>query len=79
MNDSPKKWYYKLWFIIAMLIAVGPFAFPLLWKSPEFNKLTKWILTILFLGLTAAALWLSVETVKFAVKRFEELRATLLF
>ena len=82
MNDlnnlKNSKWYHRSWFVVLMLIAFGPFAFPLLWKSSKFSRGMKWALTILFTVLTIAAVWLSVETVKLVLKRFEEIRASLL-
>ena len=34
------------WYVIWMLLVVGPFAFPLLWQSRRFSQRTKLILTI---------------------------------
>ena len=82
MNDlnnlKNSKWYHRSWFVVLMLIAFGPFAFPLLWKSSSFNKPLKWFLTALFTVLTVLALWGSVETFKLVWKQFEDLRAVLL-
>ncbi len=83
-NEAPpaappkEKWFHHIWFVVAMLLAAGPFAFPLLWKSSQFSRGAKWVLTILFILLTIAAIWLSVESVKLVLKQFQELRATLL-
>lgn len=66
-----------MWFVIGMLLAAGPFAFPLLWKSSEFNRGAKWALTILFLLLTALAVWLSIESGKLLMKEYEDLKALL--
>lgn len=46
-------WYYSRWFVLLMLtpFALGPFALPLLWKSPAFSKPAKWWLTL------GTALW----------------------
>ncbi len=41
-----KKWYYGLGPVLTALFLFGPFAFPLLWKSPRFNFLWKIILTV---------------------------------
>ena len=76
-SDTKKKWYHNIWFVIGMLLAVGPFAFPLLWKSPNFSRSLKWVITVLFVILTVFAVWLSVESVKLVWKQFEEIRATL--
>ncbi len=45
------KWYYNRWFVLIMLtpLVLGPFALPFLWKSPQFSRLAKLILTCLTL------------------------------
>lgn len=72
-----KKWYYKLWFVIIMLLAVGPFGFPLLWKSSDFSKGMKWALTILFTAITITCFWGLIETIRFALKQFQELQSAM--
>lgn len=74
-----RKWYHEVWFVIAMLLAIGPFAFPLLWKSPLLGPKAKWWLTVLFVFLTLVVLWTGFESVKFTLKHFEEIRASLPF
>ncbi len=69
-----KKWYYKIWFVVAMLLVAGPFAFPLLWKSSEFSRPAKWVITILFLIVTVLAVWGTVETGKYVWKEFQSIR-----
>ncbi len=77
-KETPKsKWFHHLWFIIGMLIVVGPFAFPLLWKSPNLSISLKWMLTILFTALTIAMVWFSVITGKAVWKEVESLRSVL--
>ena len=51
---STTRWYYRLSFVLLMLFVVmGPFALPLLWKSPEFKRPVKMLLTVLVLIFTA--------------------------
>ncbi len=76
-GEAKRKWYHNFWIVIAMLVTLGPFAFPLLWKSPSFSTHLKWALTILFTALTVLMIWLSIETIKLVLKQFEEIRATL--
>ncbi len=54
-NSSGSKWYYGLVPVFLGLILMGPFAFPLLWKSPQFNLFWKVLLTFL---VAAATLWM---------------------
>lgn len=74
---SEDKWFYRLWFVIAMLFVAGPFAFPLLWKSPRISFSLKWILTVLIIILTVVALWLSLETGKAVWKEIQSLQSVL--
>ncbi len=62
-TDAPAgrkpKWYYNQWLILFLLtpVALGPFALPLLWKSPRFTPAAKLVLTLLTLVWTAAFVW----------------------
>ena len=40
------KWYHKKWAVLLILATVGPLGLPLLWKSPEFGRVSKWIMTV---------------------------------
>jgi hypothetical protein len=40
-------------------VSVGPFALPLVWLHPRYNKITKSILTIIILGFSV---WLYIMT-----------------
>lgn len=50
-----QKWYYTIPSVFLALLLFGPFAFPLLWKSPEFNRPWKIGLTV---GITLLTLYL---------------------
>ncbi len=41
------------WYVIGMLLAVGPFALPLLWTSPRFSRTAKivWTLVVILVAL----------------------------
>jgi len=56
-DSSHPKWYFSVWFIIAMLFLVlGPLALPLLWKSPRFPRAAKVVLTVVVFLYTALLL-----------------------
>ena len=78
-DEKPKqeKWYYQIWFIVIMLFVMGPFAFPLLWKSPKLSSQMKWVLTILIILLTLATFWMSAELIKVILKQAKEIQALL--
>ena len=69
MNESigesgKQKWYLKWWSVVILLAAIGPFAFPFLWKSKDFNLFWKWSLTIVVSILTFALIWSTWQVLK---------------
>lgn len=58
-----------VWYVIAMLLAVGPFALPLLWTSPRFSRTAKitWTVIVVLVALlcivTVAALGPALEQI----------------
>ena len=52
-RPKPKtKWYHSTSAIIIGLILIGPFALPLVWKTPKYNPTTKAIITVVVLIVT---------------------------
>ena len=73
MENNPKKpWYLRWWTVLAALITIGPFAFPLLWQSKDFNLFWKWFLTLIFVAITVLAIWASWATVKFVIQTMKD-------
>jgi hypothetical protein len=56
------------------LLLLGPFAFPLLWKSPAFNRFWKIALTVVFTALTVYLLWGTGEIIKYVLKEAKQLQ-----
>lgn len=57
IDKTPKpktKWYHTNTGVIFALLAIGPFALPLVWINPEYKTHIKILLTILILG---GSLW----------------------
>ena len=57
MSEAPEqgkkpRWYYGVMSVLTALVILGPFAFPLLWKSPKFNLTFKILLTVVVIALT---------------------------
>lgn len=51
--DKPKtKWYYNTSFVVTVLLTLGPFAIPLVWRNPHYKPITKWIITIIVIAVT---------------------------
>jgi hypothetical protein len=68
---------HRRWFVLLMLFAaLGPLAFPLLWRSPQFSTAWKILLTIAVTLLTAAIVWLLWIQVGILVEAFRELSRT---
>lgn len=79
---APSRWYYNVWFVLFMIspVALGPFALPLLWKSPGFSRRAQLALTVL----TAAwTIWLTLYTVQHVIpavmERMNQLSGSLAF
>jgi len=69
------KWYYKpINVILALFLVLGPFGLPLLYKSPEFNKASKIILTILVIVYTLLLIYSTFEIGRFTYEKIEELK-----
>jgi hypothetical protein len=69
------KWYLNPISVILLLFFVlGPFALPLLYKSPKFSKTLKTILTIAVLVYTLFMIFASLEIGRELYQRMEELR-----
>jgi len=46
MDKSIQKWYLKKSVLIVAILTIGPFALPLIWFNPSFNKRVKVLLSI---------------------------------
>lgn len=69
------KWYLRpVGVIILLFLVLGPFALPLLYKSPKFNKTLKIILTIVVIIYTSYLIFSSLEIVREVYRRMEELQ-----
>ncbi len=79
MSETRKvKWYLKPMGIVLLLFFVlGPLGLPLLYKSPNFSKKIKIILTIVVLIYTSYLVIASVEIAKKIYIKMEEYQDTL--
>ncbi len=63
--DNEVKWYYRPWVIILLMVLfVGPFGLPLLYKSPRFSKFWKVIITFFIIGFTIYMTYVTIHTCK---------------
>ena len=65
------KWYYGIVAVMSALILLGPFAFPLLWKSPRFNLTWKILLTAVFTAATVYCLAAAWQIVALVLQEFK--------
>jgi len=49
-EGRPLDWYYRVSYVVAMLMLVGPLALPLLWRSPHFSRSAKWVWSVIVVG-----------------------------
>ncbi len=72
MNLGPTtRWYYRVPFVLLMLFVVmGPFALPLLWKSPDFKPWAKVLITVLACIFTVWLVWKIVVISKQIIAQF---------
>ena len=74
-EDGRVKWYLRPISVILLLFFVlGPFGLPLLYKSPQFSKTLKIILTIAVIIYTSYLILASLEIGRELYKRMGELQ-----
>ena len=77
LNKKNTKWYFKPIPIIVAVFVVGPFAIPLIIKSPALKKWQKITIVVLIILLTAWAIKLSVNVYGIFMKDMANLQETL--
>ena len=58
------KWYYSTITAIIAVLAVGPFALPLVWRNPRYSFVTKLAVTVGIIGLTVGLCYIMGEMYK---------------
>ena len=77
-EEGRVKWYLRPISVVLLLFFVlGPFGLPLLYKSPQFSKTAKIILTIAVVIYTSYLIFASVKMVRELYTRMEELSGIL--
>jgi len=71
------KWYLRPVTIIIAILAVGPFAIPLVWLSPAFKKWLKVTLTVLLILLSIVLVKCSMQAYSLLLKEMQALQAVL--
>jgi hypothetical protein len=74
-EDGKIKWYLRPISVVLLLFFVlGPFALPLLYKSPKFSKTLKIILTLVVIVYTSYLIFATLEIGRELYRRMEELQ-----
>ena len=61
-QEEKIKWYFRpVPVLVLLFVVIGPFALPLLYKSPHFNKFWKVLLTIVVVIFTCYLIWASIK------------------
>lgn len=77
MTEDPKaqvKWYLKPVAVIVAILVAGPFAIPLIWLSPAFNKWWKIILTVAVIAVTVWTINLAAGIFQQMLKDLQQLQ-----
>ncbi|MFH1717379.1 MAG: zinc ribbon domain-containing protein [Planctomycetota bacterium] len=56
-RPQSKKWYYSTPSVVMAVLCLGPLALPLIWRNPNYKPLTKAIVTLLVLAVTALCVY----------------------
>jgi hypothetical protein len=74
-RNGKVKWYLRpIGVVLLLFFVLGPFGLPLLYKSPEFSKTLKIILTIAVILYTSYLIFASVEIARELYSRMGELQ-----
>jgi len=58
-GPAKTKWYFSGFAVVLALLSFGPFALPLVWLHPHYQKITKFFLTIAIVGFSIWAYFLT--------------------
>lgn len=74
METKKNAWYLEpIAVILLLFFALGPFALPLLYKSPKFGSGAKISLTILTLLFTGTVIFYSYQAINQTLQRLDEM------
>jgi hypothetical protein len=57
-KHRPKKWYFATPTVVIALLCLGPLALPLVWFNPRYKAMTRIIITVVVLVVTALCMYL---------------------
>jgi hypothetical protein len=79
MSSVPNRppWFLRPAAIVFAILAIGPFAIPLVWMSGSFKKWQKWTVTAALVILTVFLLKAGADIYKLLLKDLQDLRTIL--
>ncbi|MCX5679861.1 MAG: hypothetical protein NTZ95_04310 [Candidatus Omnitrophica bacterium] len=72
-NEGRVKWYLRPLGIFMIILMAGPFALPLVWKSPSFKRWHKVAITLLLFVLTIWLVNSSLELYRILLKELKSI------
>jgi hypothetical protein len=77
-KEEKAKWYLRpIGVVLLLFFVLGPFAIPLLYKSPQFSKTLKIVLTIVVMIYTSYLIIATVEIARNLYIKMEEFQGML--
>ncbi|MHC4495844.1 MAG: zinc ribbon domain-containing protein [Planctomycetota bacterium] len=70
---QPRKWYLATGSMVIALLCLGPAALPVVWLNPRYRSITKAIITVIVLTVTALCLYLVVYLSGHTLRQLDEL------
>ena len=67
------KWYYSTITVIIAVLALGPFALPLVWRNPRYSFVTKIAVTVGIIALTVGLCYIMGEMYKNVLDQVRDL------
>ncbi|MDD5156235.1 MAG: hypothetical protein PHF11_07135 [Candidatus Omnitrophica bacterium] len=71
--ENQTKWYFRTTWVIIAFLFVGPFALPLVWFNPRFNRLVKIIVTLAVAALTYYLATVLINSIKAIATYYQQL------
>ncbi len=56
------KWYYTTSTIVIALLCLGPLALPLVWLNPRYKIISKFVVTVIVVGVSILLCYLTMNT-----------------
>ena len=72
--EGEARWFHSVWWVLfSLFFLIGPFALPLLWKSPRFSRGMKVVLTLASVAYTALLIDETVRAARMAMTMVDSL------